>query len=139
MSAARQAQAIIVLACGLGVQSVKDNDRLGLDVVPGCDTIFGAVVNAKGDLFEKCSLCGACVLDTTFGVCPVTLCPKGLMNGPCGGVNKGKCEVNGERDCAWVLIYRHAQERGQVSALQAVRPPRNHRKSVKPHYTAAGK
>jgi ferredoxin len=106
----RQAEAILVLACGLGVQSVKDNDRLGLVVLPGCNTLFGAVMDAQGNFYEKCSLCGECVLDVTAGICPITLCPKGLLNGPCGGMNKGKCEVDKDNDCAWVLIYKEIRE-----------------------------
>ncbi len=132
MPALRQAQAMVVLACGLGAQSVKDNDRMGLDVIPGCDTLAGAVMDAQGNLTEKCSMCGECVLDVTFGVCPVTLCPKGLLNGPCGGMNKGKCEVNAERDCAWVLIFKEAEKRKAVEALKRINGPKNFKKAVKP-------
>ena len=78
MQALRQSEAILVLACGLGVQSVRDNDRLGLAVLPACDTLFGAVLDAQGNFYEKCSLCGECVLDITGGICPITLCSKGL-------------------------------------------------------------
>ena len=104
LKALREAEAILVLACGLGIQSAKDNDRLGLVVLPGCNTMFGAVLDAQGNFYEKCSMCGECVLDITGGICPITLCPKGLLNGPCGGMNKGKCEVDNEKDCAWGLI-----------------------------------
>jgi len=58
MPVLRQAEAVLVLACGLGAQSFKDNDRLGLAVFPACNTIFGAVMDARGDFYEKCSLCG---------------------------------------------------------------------------------
>ncbi|MCX5704008.1 MAG: methylenetetrahydrofolate reductase C-terminal domain-containing protein, partial [Candidatus Omnitrophica bacterium] len=84
MKALREAEAILVLACGLGVQSVKDNDRLGLTVLPCCNTLFGAVLDSQGNFYEKCSMCGECVLDITGGICPITLCAKGLLNGPCG-------------------------------------------------------
>ena len=139
MPALRQADAIVVLSCGLGIQSAKDNDRLGKTVVPGCNTICGAVVDAQNNFFEKCSMCGDCVLATTGGICPVTLCPKGLVNGPCGGVDKGKCEVDKERDCAWVLIYNEQVKKGQVSALKTMQGPRDFKKATRPHKIMAGK
>ena len=80
----REAEAVVVLACGLGVQSLKENDRLGLAVLPGCNSLFGAVMDSQGVFHEKCSLCGECLLDITAGICPLTLCAKGLLNGPCG-------------------------------------------------------
>ncbi|MFH1339561.1 MAG: methylenetetrahydrofolate reductase C-terminal domain-containing protein [Candidatus Omnitrophota bacterium] len=131
--ALRDAQVILVLACGLGVQSVKDNDRLGLAVMPGCDTQFMGVVDAKGNLFEKCSACGECVLGVTAGICPVTLCAKGLLNGPCGGMNKGKCEVDKQKDCAWVLIYNELQKRKHLQEYRKIKAPRDFKKTLRPH------
>jgi ferredoxin len=133
MPALRQADSVLVLACGLGVQSVKDNDRLGLPVFPALNTVFGAVMDAKGDLYEKCSLCGECVLDLTGGICPVTLCAKGLLNGPCGGADKGKCEVDRDRDCAWVLIYKELAKRNNLDKMKAIRQARDYEKSGRPH------
>jgi len=129
----REAEAILVLACGLGVQSVKDNDRLGLVVLPGCNTLFGAVMDAQGNFFEKCSLCGECVLDVTAGICPITLCPKGLLNGPCGGMDKGKCEVDKEKDCAWVLIYKELEKSKKLDTLKKIQKPKDFKKATKPH------
>ncbi len=129
----REAEAILVLACGLGAQSVKDNDRLGLVALPGCNTLFGAVMDAQGNFYEKCSLCGECVLDVTGGICPITLCPKGLLNGPCGGMDKGKCEVDKERDCAWVLIYKELEKRKKLDELKKIQKPKDFKKTTKPH------
>jgi ferredoxin len=128
----KNAQAIVVLACGLGTQSVKSNDRQELFVVPGCDTLFGAVVDAQGNFQEVCSLCGECILDLTGGICPVTRCSKGLLNGPCGGVNKGKCEVDKERDCAWVLIYKELEKKGKLEDFRKVHAPKDFSKMTKP-------
>lgn len=133
MPGLRQAEAVLVLACGLGVQSFKDNDRLDLAVFPACNTLFGAVMDAKGDFYEKCSLCAECVLDKTAGICPVTLCAKGLLNGPCGGMNKGKCEVDKERDCAWVLIYKELEKKGRLGSMKEIRPAKDFKKSARPH------
>jgi len=129
----RQSKAVLVLACGLGVQSFKDNDRLDLAVFPGCDSIFGAVMDAQGNFFEKCSMCAECVLDETAGICPITLCPKGLLNGPCGGMNKGKCEVDNENDCAWVLIYKALEKNKKLESLKEIRAPKDFKKSLRPH------
>ena len=132
MKSLREAEVILVLACGLGVQSVKDNDRLGLEVLPACNTLFTGVVDAAGNFFEKCSLCGECVLDITGAICPVTLCAKGLLNGPCGGMDKGKCEVDRNKDCAWVLIYKELEKRGKIDNFKQVQNPKNFRKMQKP-------
>lgn len=131
--ALRETEAILVLACGLGVQSVKDNDRLGLPVFPGLDTIFGATVDSLGNFYEKCSFCGECVLGITGGICPITLCPKGLLNGPCGGMNKGKCEVDSEQDCAWVLIYKELEKKNNLQGLKKIQPAKDFKKALKPH------
>jgi len=128
-----QSEAVLILACGLGVQSFKDNDRLDLAVLPACDTLFGAVMDAQGNFFEKCSMCAECVLDATAGICPITLCPKSLLNGPCGGVNQGKCEVDNQKDCAWVLIYKELEKNNKLESLRKIRLPRDYEKSSKPH------
>ncbi|MCK7508887.1 MAG: methylenetetrahydrofolate reductase C-terminal domain-containing protein [Desulfobacterales bacterium] len=36
------------------------------------------------------------------------------MNGPCGGTNKGKCEVGDEVDCGWFLIVERMKQIGQL-------------------------
>lgn len=128
----REAEVILVLACGLGVQSVKDNDRVGLVVLPSCNSLFGAVMDSLGNFYEKCSMCGECVLEFTGGICPITLCPKGLLNGPCGGVDRGKCEVDKEKDCAWVLIYKELEKRKKLSNLKKIKEPKDFKKTTKP-------
>jgi len=132
MKLLKEAEAILVLSCGLGVQSVKDNDRVGLAVLPGCNTLCGAVMDAAGNFYEKCSMCGDCVLAVTGGICPVTLCPKGLLNGPCGGMNKGKCEVDKERDCAWVAIYQELDKRKCLEEFKKIQSPKDFKKTLKP-------
>lgn len=134
----RQVDAILVLACGLGAQSVKDNDRLGLVVLPGCNTLFGAVVDGNGKFKEKCSLCGECVLEVTGGICPITLCAKGLLNGPCGGMDKGKCEVDKDKDCAWVLIYKELENKKKLENLKKTQPPKDFKKITKPRQLSVG-
>ncbi|MDP3042021.1 MAG: methylenetetrahydrofolate reductase C-terminal domain-containing protein [Candidatus Omnitrophota bacterium] len=133
IKALRQSEAALILACGLGVQSFKDNDRLDLAVLPACDTLFGAVMDAQGNFYEKCSMCGECVLDATAGICPLTLCPKSLLNGPCGGVSQGKCEVDNQKDCAWILIYKELDKKKKLASLKEIRKPKDFKKSARPH------
>ncbi|MFH1691854.1 MAG: methylenetetrahydrofolate reductase C-terminal domain-containing protein [Candidatus Omnitrophota bacterium] len=122
----------LVLACGSGVQCAKESDRYNIEYYPGCDSLFAALVDDKGVFKEVCSTCGECVLELTQGICPVTRCAKGLLNGPCGGQNKGKCEVDKDRDCAWILIYNRLVEKGQVDLLRVSQPAKDHSKAAKP-------
>jgi len=138
-AALKEAEAVLVLACGLGAQSVKDNDRIGLTVLPACNTLCGAVLDAKGDFYEKCSMCGECVLGITAGICPITLCAKGLLNGPCGGMNQGKCEVDKDRDCAWVLIYKELEKKGKLKDLREIQEAKDFKKANKPHKVITSK
>ncbi len=107
--------AVVCLACGDGVQTVADN--VVLPVYPANDTLFLGQVERVGIFHEYCRMCGDCVLGATGGICPVTRCAKGLVNGPCGGQKDGKCEVNPENDCAWILIYRRLEQLGKLDSL----------------------
>ncbi len=133
MAALKDSQAILVLSCGLGAQSVKQCDRFGLQVYPALNSLFGSLMDARGNFYEVCSNCGECVLDMTGCICPITRCPKGLLNGPCGGVIKGKCEVDRERDCVWVLIHQELAKTGQLDKMKAISKPKDYSKTVKPH------
>jgi len=132
IKALREAEAILVLACGLGVQSVKDCDRRGKAVLPANNTVCGAVMDAAGNFYEKCSMCSECVLAVTGGICPITLCAKGILNGPCGGMDKGKCEVDKDKDCAWVLIYKELEKKGKIKDLKQIQQAKDFKKTIKP-------
>ena len=110
--AIQNANCILVMTCALGVH------RIGLyinrPVIPALDTLFIAVEDTPGFFREVCAQCGQCILGETAGICPVTMCHKGLVNGPCGGTNNGKCEVDKEKDCAWTLIYQKIERPGQA-------------------------
>ena len=128
-----ESDAFLVLACGLGVQSVLDNDRAKRVVCVGCDTMFGSILDKTGlGFFERCAMCGECVLNVTGGICPVTRCAKGLLNGPCGGSDKGKCEVDKDKDCAWILIYNRLKELNMLEGLKRIKPAKDYSKSNKP-------
>ncbi|MDD2703209.1 MAG: methylenetetrahydrofolate reductase C-terminal domain-containing protein [Candidatus Omnitrophica bacterium] len=113
------AQSIISLACGGGTQAIAE--VTGKPVYPANDTLFqGEIIrlSPQEDCFEKkCTMCGECIVGITGGICPVTRCPKGLRNGPCGGSHKGKCEVDPKRDCVWVLIYNKLKEFGRLGNM----------------------
>jgi ferredoxin len=122
------ADAVLVLACGAGVQTVAD--AIAKPVFPGLESVFLGTVVRHGVFEERCQMCGECVLDKTAGICPVTTCPKGLLNGPCGGMWEGKCEVVADRDCTHVLIQRRLAEQGRRA--QDVLPPKDYSKKLKP-------
>ena len=130
--AIESSDSILVLACGLGVQSVKENLRSEKAIHVGCDTLFMGQVDASGVFLERCSACGDCVLELTGLICPITRCPKSMLNGPCGGQNKGKCEIDKNLDCAWILIYNELKKKGKLHLLKEIRPPIDHSKMKKP-------
>jgi len=117
------ADSFLVLACGQGVHTVVDATD-GCLVHPGCDTIFGGETVRDDFISEYCSLCGECVLESTGGLCPVTLCAKSLLNGPCGGAKNGKCEVFPERDCGWRLIFDRLKSLGREDLILAYQAPK---------------
>jgi len=121
--AIQDANCILVMACALGVHRMS----LYIDcpVIPALDTLFIAVEDTPGYFREVCAQCGQCVLGETAGICPITTCHKGLVNGPCGGTNNGKCEVDKEKDCAWTLIYERLREQGRLDLMRKYHAPRN--------------
>lgn len=123
------AEAIIVLSCGSGVQVVSDALPT-IPVFPGLDSMFLGNAVRHGIYEERCRLCGACGLDKTGGICIYTMCPKGLLNGPCGGMWDGRCEVLNDRECAHVSSYQRLKAQGRWS--NRVRPAKNHSTELHP-------
>lgn len=122
---------IISLGCGAGVQTLADMFPQKI-IVPGTDTLFiGAQQRDFGTHVELCRACGNCMLFETGGVCPIARCAKGLMNGPCGGMIGGKCEVgNYTKDCAWYLIWARLKDRGLLENFTKFRPARKFSESM---------
>ena len=98
-----ETDAILSLACGAGVQTLSSVFEK-LPIIPALNTSFLGALDEPGVWREKCVGCGDCVLAYTAGICPIARCAKRLLNGPCGGPSKGKCEIGGDVDCAWHLI-----------------------------------
>ena len=99
-----QADAILSMACGCGVQTVAGRYR-EKPVFPAVNTTFMGASERQGVWAERCQACGDCLLGITGGICPIARCSKRLLNGPCGGSTKGKCEIDSNIDCAWQLIW----------------------------------
>lgn len=124
------AEALIVLSCGAGVQSVSAGSNR--TTVAALDTLFLGNIKRFGQFEQRCSLCGECRLNETAGICPVTVCPKGILNGPCGGMDEGKCEVSPDAECAWYQIYVRLGERNGRSLPTAASPAKDFSKMQKP-------
>ena len=119
--------AVLSIACGVGV-GFMSQEFPAARVLPGLNTTcYGAGVES-GVWAEYCHGCGDCVLAWTGGICPVARCSKSLLNGTCGGTNKGKCEVSKDMDCGWLLIYKRLNELGRLDEYRKRRAPRDYRK-----------
>lgn len=123
--------AILVMACGDGAQSVKDGAK-NKKVFPALDTLFLGEVERGGSFSEKCILCGECIIDKTAAICPLTICAKGLLNGPCGGSKMQKCEVDKNRDCGWIIIYKELKESNSLANMKTIVKPQDYRKQLNP-------
>ena len=131
--------ALISMACGVGIQFLAERfpDK---PVFPAVDTCGLAVNQDVGWYEERCRSCGRCVLGLTGGICPVTMCAKGLDHGPCGGTNKGSCEINADQPCAWFNIYERLKAQGRLDCIMEVQPPQEWKDTtprtlVQPGYT----
>jgi len=134
--AIEDADAVLVMSCGDGVQVVCEyiDNKIGVTkpVVPANDAL-GLVGGGPTKFKETCQSCGQCELGKTAGICPLTACGKGLMNGPCGGVREdGKCEVDPEKDCAWVKIYERMEKMGELDKFTEMRDPHAWSKAKRP-------
>jgi hypothetical protein len=98
--------------------------RIGWDRVER--PVAGVERLVKGALFD-CRMCGQCALSVTGMSCPMN-CPKGLRNGPCGGVRaNGNCEVYAEMPCVWVKAYEGSLAMVEGGRIAAPQPPVDHR------------
>ncbi len=121
-----KAQTVLALSCGSGVQSAVLALPDSVKVVSGVDTMFLGNIENLSSLKEMCSLCGNCVLNETGGICPVTLCPKGILNGPCGGMKNYKCEIDENMDCAWVKIYERSVKQDTLEDIKKTAKPKDY-------------
>jgi hypothetical protein len=117
------ADSILVLTDGAGVQTVAELvDKV---VHPGCNTLSSGGAHAEWKEAERCLECGDCMLEFTGGICPIARCSKHLLNGPCGGSQDGKCEVDPDIPCVWQQIIDRLTSLGQLDKLERLVTPKN--------------
>lgn len=116
-----QYDGVISLACGVGVQFMAEK-YVSTPVFPGVNTLFMGVTEERGIWSERCQGCGQCILGKTAGICPISRCAKRLLNGPCGGSTKGKCEISKDLDCAWQLIIDRLKELDRFEDYETITP-----------------
>ena len=119
------ADTILVLSCGVGVQTVAEKFA-AKRVIAGCDTIALPGFQGVTPLEYDCKQCGECYLNLTGGICPITACSKSLINGQCGGAKDGKCEVDPNMECGWERIQRRLAQIGRLDALKCPVQVRNY-------------
>ena len=108
---------IVVISCGLGVQTVADIEELS--VLAACDSVSRKDGHHGMALTKKtCGACAQCYLNMTGGICPIVDCSKSLINGQCGGAKNGKCEVSPDKDCAWEKIQQRMAAQGRLEELK---------------------
>jgi len=128
--------AILMLTCGDGLQVVRESileKEFGIikPIYPATNPI-GHMGGGPTLFEEKCQQCGECELGRFAGICPLTQCAKGLLNGPCGGSKNGKCEVNAEQDCAWIKIYKRLTALGMLEEMSKIVEPKDWSKMTRP-------
>jgi ferredoxin len=118
------AEKILVFACGNGVQTIAELFP-EKDVLTGTDTLFLGEITHVNEFDKRCVLCGDCLIDSFAGLCPVSRCPKSMLNGPCGGSSGGKCEVNTELECIWDRTYQELKKKGKLQVLMTIQKPKD--------------
>lgn len=112
-------EAVLSMACGAGVGFMADRYKT-TPIYPALNTTFVGGSRKEGYYVERCQTCGECKLFYTAGICPIARCSKSLLNGPCGGSTKGKCEIDPEIDCAWQLIVDRLKSLGLMDRYEDI-------------------
>ncbi len=126
----KNTDAVVVLSCGTGVQTISEFTKK--KVIAGTNSKYIAKTEHIGEYSPLCCGCDECRLNFTGGVCTITLCPKGLLNGPCEGHNGIKCEVDDASDCAFMASYINMKNFGEEENINRIFSPRDYSiKSIK--------
>ena len=123
-----QADIILSMACGCGVQEVARRFKEKL-VFPAVNTMFMGASERQGVWAERCQGCGDCLLGITGGICPIARCSKRIMNGPCGGSTGGSCEISSDVDCVWQLIWDRLKALGMEDKYEDIMEAKDWRSS----------
>lgn len=106
------AENVFVISCGLGIQTIAD--LAGKPVYAATNSLNYTGHHGMALTKKSCDACAQCYLNITGGVCPIVDCSKSLVNGQCGGAKNGKCEVDGNKECAWEKIYKRLEKQGRL-------------------------
>jgi len=118
--AVAEVEAVVCIGCGAGVQGLTDVYPT-VPIFPGLNTGGLAVGKVPGVWEECCAGCGNCILHLTGGLCPIARCSKHILNGPCGGSEKGMCEVDPKTiECVWHLIYERLKTLGKLENITSI-------------------
>jgi hypothetical protein len=104
------ADVLLILACGAGVQTIAS--AVAKPCLAGLDTLFPGSVIHSNEYRELCVTCGECIINHTAAICPRTLCPKGITNGPCSEKLDERCSVDADAECVWVSITKRIENLG---------------------------
>ncbi|MDO4522967.1 MAG: electron transport complex subunit RsxC [Eubacteriales bacterium] len=109
---------VVVISCGLGVQTVADLEKEKFPVYAAANSLNYRGHHGMALTKKSCDACAQCYLNVTGGICPIVDCSKSLLNGQCGGAKNGKCEVDSSKDCAWEKIYRRLEQQGRLEEFE---------------------
>ncbi len=107
---------VLSMACGAGVQFVAEMLE-EIPIIPAVNTRFIGVTADEGLWLEKCRACGNCLLADYGGICPITMCAKSLVNGPCGGDKDGKGEKRPGRGWGWGVVKERPPQQGRAGKI----------------------
>ncbi len=110
---------VVVISCGLGVQTVAELKAGELPVYAAANTLNYTGYHGMALTKKSCDACAQCYLNITGGICPIVDCSKSLVNGQCGGAKNGKCEVDPNKDCAWEKINQKLEKQGRKEEFLA--------------------
>ena len=108
---------VVVISCGLGVQTMAD--CVDLPVIAAANSLNYTGHHGMALTKKACDACAQCYLNLTGGICPIVDCSKSLVNGQCGGAKNGKCEVSPDKDCAWEKINARLTAQGRLEEFKA--------------------
>ena len=107
---------VVVISCGLGVQTMAD--CVDLPVIAAANSLNYTGHHGMALTKKACDACAQCYLNLTGGICPIVDCSKSLVNGQCGGAKNGKCEVSPDKDCAWEKINQRLTAQGRLEEFK---------------------
>jgi ferredoxin len=115
---------LLMFSCGDGLQVISKLYP-AKRILSGTNTLFLGAELERGTFSRICNLCGECIADEFDGLCPISRCPKNMLNGPCGGSMNGKCELSDQLPCVWDEIIRKKITRNSTDALKIIKKPKD--------------